>query len=431
MQQRSNSETSATHRFHSATKYIAFYDEAGEEQSVMGTPPETEDPIWQEDWSLEPFPFKVYETLDPLAIPRAFPPSSMPALEAIARTGAEPQGKAMPDRATLARIGLLSNGLLNRQSTTRSGATIEFRTAGATGARYHLELYFICADLPDLAAGIYHYAAQDHSLRQLRAGDFRGVLLDATGGEPSVAQAPVLLAMTSTFWRNAWRYKARAYRHTFWDAGTSLSHVLAVSASAEMPTKLVMGYADAPVNALLGVDGAREATVALCAIGRTDAPVPPASSVSPLDYPTRAISPREVVFPHIPAMHGASALMSGAEAAAWRTEPLRRTPPEPTGALIPLQPLPTGELPPAPVEEIIFRRRSTRHYDTDTLFACGILDAAQSRIARLRCRLPRSRRATAARLLPDRQRCRRVGPRCLSASLVAQRHRATQGRLLP
>jgi SagB-type dehydrogenase family enzyme len=88
--------------------------------------------------------------------------------------------------------------------------------------------------------------------------------------------------------------------------------------------------------------------------------------VTPLDHPTRAISPREVEFPVIPMMHGASSLASGDEAAAWRAAPLRRTPPEPRGELIPLRPLPDDQLPPVPIEEIIFKRRSTRHYDTET-----------------------------------------------------------------
>lgn len=361
-----NQNTSAAWTFHNATKYVAVRDEAGQEQFWMGTPPDLEAAIWEEDWSLEPFAFKIYETLAPLPIPRDFPASALPALEAIARTGAEPQGEALPNHASLARMALLCNGLLNRRTTSRSGQTIEFRTAGGTGARYHLELYFICANLPDLDAGIYHYAAHDHTLRQLRAGDFRGALVDATGGEPSVVHAPVVLAMTSTFWRNAWRYKGRAYRHTFWDAGTSLSHLLAVAASAELPARVVLGYADASVNELLGLDGRREATVALCAIGRSGGSPPPAPMLSPLDYPTRAISPREVTFPVIPAMHEASSLASGAEAAAWRAQPLRRTPLEPQGALIPLEPLPDDQLDSTPIEEIIVQRRSTRRYDTTT-----------------------------------------------------------------
>src|SRR5215472_9976531 len=238
-----NRDTAVALRFHDATKYVAVQDSTGAEWFALGTPPHVEPPIWQQDWSLEPYPFKVYETLPPLPIPRDLPPSPRPALRAIARTGAEVDATALPDRTTLARIGLLSNGLMGRGVDTRTGR-IEFRTAGGTGARYHLEVYFVCAGLPDLPAGIYQYAAHDHSLRQLRAGDFRGVLVDATGAEPAVARAPVVLAMTSTFWRNAWRYKAREYRHAFWDGGTAMTNVLAVAAAGDLAARIVMGYAD-------------------------------------------------------------------------------------------------------------------------------------------------------------------------------------------
>src|SRR5262245_35338536 len=119
-------DTRATWAFHNATKYRVVQAADGDERDVMGTPPNVEDPIWQQDWSLEPFPFKVYETLPPLALARTFPPSTLPGLEALALTGAEPQGAAVPDRTTLARLALLSNGLLNRQTTSRSGRTIEY-----------------------------------------------------------------------------------------------------------------------------------------------------------------------------------------------------------------------------------------------------------------------------------------------------------------
>lgn len=359
-----NRDTRIAWRFHDATKYVWLGDESGVRRFGMGTSPDVESPIWEQDWSLEPFPFKIYETVPRVAIPRELPPSPLPALEAIARTGAENEGEAFADRATLARIGLLSNGLLGRQFERR-GAAREFRTAGATGARYHLEVYFVCADLPDLPAGIYHYAAHDHSLGRLREGDYRAALAAAAGEEPALARAPVVLAMTSTFWRNAWRYKARAYRHAFWDAGTAFANVLAVAAACGLPAKLVLGYADGPMNALLGVDGRDEATVALCAIGQAQRPAQPAPDAPPLALPTRPVSPRQVEFPHIQLLHGASELASGADAASWRGDPLRRTPAEPGGTVIPLHPMAAEQLARTSIEELIFSRRSTRHYAGD------------------------------------------------------------------
>jgi SagB-type dehydrogenase family enzyme len=378
----SNQETSVARKFHDATKYVAGPGGPPDDDLLMGTPPNLEQPIWEEDWSLEPFAFKIYETIEPIPLPREFAPSAMPALEAIARIGVEPAGERIPTLNDVARIALLSNGLLNRQATSRSGRTIEYRTAGGTGARYHLELYFACADLPGLDAGLYHYAAHDHTLRRLRRGDFRQVLVDATGNEPAVVQSPLVVAMTSTFWRNAWRYKGRAYRHTYWDAGTTLANLLAVTASIELPARLVLGYADRAVNDLLGVDGHREATVALCAIGRTDRPADPAPALEPLDYDVREISPREVEFPVIGMLHDASTLENGGDAAAWRANPLRRTPATPTGKVTALQPLPEGELPPIRIEDVILKRRSTRHYDVDVEIPFGAFSTLLYRSSR-------------------------------------------------
>ena len=80
------------------------------------------------------------------------------------------------------------------------------------------------------------------------AGDLRGVVVEASGNAPGLAQAPVILAMTSTFWRNAWRYKARAYRHTYWDTGTSLANFLAVAASLDGRNRSPMSSAPVGSN---------------------------------------------------------------------------------------------------------------------------------------------------------------------------------------
>jgi SagB-type dehydrogenase family enzyme len=223
----------------------------------------------------------------------------------------------------------------------------------------------VCTDLPDLEAGVYHYATYDHSLRQLRSGDLRGVLLEASGQAPGLAEAPVVLVVTSTFWRNAFRYKARAYRHTYWDAGTALANVLGVAAALDLPTQIVLGYADAQVNALLGVDGEREAAVVVCAVGRGASPPPAVSSLPAIDHPTEPLSAAEVTFADIPRMHAASSLASGEEAADWRSHPLRRTPAPPEQPTIRLEPMADSRLPTAPIEQIILARRSTRRYDTE------------------------------------------------------------------
>src|SRR5215217_9212547 len=138
------------------------------------------------------------DLLEPIPLPRDFPTSDLPALDAIAATGEIQISSAVPDLNEIARLCLRSNGLLKRWRSP-SGREIEFRAAGCTGARYHLELYLVCGELLGLEPGVYQYAAHDHSLRQLRAGDYRAAVVAATGQEPAIAAAPLIAVWTSTF----------------------------------------------------------------------------------------------------------------------------------------------------------------------------------------------------------------------------------------
>jgi hypothetical protein len=63
-------------------------------------------------------------------------------------------------------------------------------------------------------------------------------------------------------------------------------------------------------------------------------------------------------------MHAASCLTSADDAAAWRAGALRRGLPPALRSVIPLEPGDIGDLPRAPIEEVILARRSVRHYET-------------------------------------------------------------------
>ncbi len=362
-----NQDTAAAWRFHNGTKYIGptGLRDYADAEILMGEPPHLVQAMGEQNPAIEPLPYKIYTTLEPIPLPRDFPASDLPALEAIAATGEIQIASAVPDLNAIARLCLRSNGLLKRWRSP-SGREFEFRAAGCTGARYHLELYLVCGEVPGLEAGVYQYAAHDHSLRQLRGGDYRAAVVAATGQEAAIAAAPVVAVWTSTFWRNAWRYQARAYRHVYWDTATALANLLAVAADARLPTRVVLGFADGQINALLDVDGEREAAVSLVALGRSDDPPPASPEIRPLSLPTAPLSEREIIFPEIGTIHAASSLASGAEASAWRAGAFVPAMPSPGEAPIPLQPLDAAALPTDPIDAVIERRRSNRHYAAET-----------------------------------------------------------------
>jgi SagB-type dehydrogenase family enzyme len=161
------------------------------------------------DWANKPSPYKEYPDLPLERI--------SPALDRMLRLGA---------------------------AVVRRRGAYEFRTYSSAGALYPIEVYVATAD------GLFHFQPRELGLRRLRDEDVRGVL---GGGE-------TVLALTGILWRTAWKYGARGYRHLFWDAGTMLANLLDL---APGETRVLTGFVDDEVNAVLGVDGVDEAALAL------------------------------------------------------------------------------------------------------------------------------------------------------------------------
>src|SRR5438046_5275760 len=264
------------------------------------------------DWANRPLPFKIYPKIEPLPLPRDVPQTGMAVLSAISEAVPSLLADSVPGVQDLARLLYFSAGITKQRAYP--GGEVYFRTAACTGALYEIELYVVSSDLPGLDAGVYHFNAADVSLRLLRKGDFRGNLGQATAMEPAVAHAPATIICTGTYWRNAWKYQARTYRHFGWDNGTLLANLLAVASALGLPARVVCGFVDASVNRLLDVDPHREVAFSLVALGHVAALPPPSSAeTSPLRLATAPLSQREVDYPLMREIHAASSLHSPEE----------------------------------------------------------------------------------------------------------------------
>jgi SagB-type dehydrogenase family enzyme len=325
------------------------------------------------DWENQPMPFKIYAHMEPIPLPQQLSSSGMTALEAISSSGPSTKDPVVPAIQTLAEILYLSAGITKRRSYP--GGEILFRAAACTGALYHIDLYIVCGELADLKAGLYHFGPQNFALRRLRDGDYRDVLIHATGGESAITSAPAIIVCASTYWRNAWKYQSRAYRHCYWDTGTILANLLAAAVARDVPARVVLGFVDDVVNRLLGLETSREASLALVALGNL--PSPPAQSPPPLGslaFDTMPLSKTEVDYPAIRAMHEASSLEGEAEVVDWRHQPLGNLS-IPTGSqnqnkpgrVITLQPVGDDFMPRDKLEEVIQRRGSTRQFSRKSI----------------------------------------------------------------
>src|SRR5437870_2410509 len=263
------------------------------------------------DWPNQPLPFKIYPALELLRLPAELRQTGVAALSAMSRS-VPAHTNASPDLEAVAQLLYLSAGITRKRNYP--GGELYFRAAACTGALYEVELYVVCGGLANLDAGVYHFAPAEFGLYKLRAGDYRGVLLEATGGEPAIAHAPLIIVCTCIYWRNAWKYQARTYRHFGWDNGTLLANLIAVATALGMPAKVICGFVDADVNRLLDVNPEREVAFSLVALGHiSDLAQQRPSQLAPLHLETVPLSRREVDYPLMREMHAASSLHSPEE----------------------------------------------------------------------------------------------------------------------
>jgi SagB-type dehydrogenase family enzyme len=290
------------------------------------------------------------------------PETGVAALPAISETVHSSRANKIPDLQDLARILYFSAGITKERA--HPGGEFYFRAAACTGALYEIELYLVTGSLGDLDSGVYHFNPADVSLGLLRRGDFRGNLGHATAMEPAVADGPATIICTGTYWRNAWKYQARTYRHFGWDNGTLLANMLAVSAASGLPAEIVVGFVDNEVNCLLDLDTRHEVSLCLVPIGHTsDSPLPAPRETAALSVETIPLSQREVEYPAMLEMHAASSLESEEEVLRWRGNQPILSSSAVAGAAVRLQSLPEGEQSKDTIEQVILRRGSTRTFD--------------------------------------------------------------------
>ncbi len=145
------------------------------------------------------------------------------------------------------------------------------------------------------------------------------------------------------------------------------------------PARILLGFADADVNGLLGLDAAREGSLALVPLG-TGAPPPPAGLPLPsLTLSTIPLSSREVDYPLVREAYLGSSLATGTAARAWVAPPPHPKPAtrEHDGPSYPLAPLTSP--PASPLGTVILRRGSTRQFDRGSI---GFAEQAPSGFAR-------------------------------------------------
>jgi SagB-type dehydrogenase family enzyme len=331
-------------------------------------------------WDNKPNPFKVISGSHRIDLPGRFPPARVPVLEAVHGSTA-PAAQRSPGLVDLARLLVLGAGV-RRRVRYADGEEFFFRTYASAGALYPVEIYPVCSSLGGLGAGVYHFEPRGAALVRLREGDHRRHLVRSAGADPALAEAPITLVLTGIPWRTTWKYTERGYRHLFWDAGMILANLLSLASAAALPARLILGFLDDAVGALLGLDQAREFPLCLLTVGSGSPGEPAEPPLEPLDYPFPPLSPREVDYPSIGEVNDAGRLASPEAVREWRG---RIGPQGAAGAAEAAAGLRSVLAPPPDdsIEDVIRRRGSARRFRRSSMPAgvlASVLEAAMGHV---------------------------------------------------
>jgi SagB-type dehydrogenase family enzyme len=245
------------------------------------------------------------------------------------------------DSSLLATLLFLSAGVT--RITGPPNARTYFRAAMSAGNLHPVEVYVAVGEVAGIEPGVYHFSPLDVALTRLRDGDHRGIL---------GADAPLVVILTGIPWRTAWKYGERGWRHLYWDAGTMLANLLAVADAHGLRHKTVVGFDDAGVANLLGIDGVGEMPLAMVQLGAAGSEPPPPSDLGPISVDVAPVAPRPIRLPLLEEAQSDGAL-GGEEVGVWRSKGMQVAGSAPARVDSPSN----GT---DPIEQVILRRGSTR-----------------------------------------------------------------------
>lgn len=215
------------------------------------------------DWRKRPGPHKFYPDAPKTKLPEPERAGGMPVWEAIGRRRSVRDFGRIP-----LSVAALSQLLWASQGVTKVMGEYALRSAPSAGALFPVETYLSIQMVEGVEPGIYHYDVREHELDLLRAGDFRAAVAEAALDQGFLAEAAVVFAWTAVFARSKWKYKERAYRYVYLDAGHIAQNVALAAVALGLGSCQIAALYDDEINAVLGVDGKEESIVYMTALGR-------------------------------------------------------------------------------------------------------------------------------------------------------------------
>jgi SagB-type dehydrogenase family enzyme len=161
------------------------------------------------DWANMPNPFRHYDGVPILDLPADPPSPQISALEVLeGKTG---NTSAKDGAGFLSQLMFYSASISASKRASPTGAVYALRVNPSSGNLHPTEFHFCSRGLIDWPDGLYHYRPSSHMAEKRAVGDFCRKLVHDS--------APIVFVLTSIAWREAWKYRDRAFRYCLHDIG--------------------------------------------------------------------------------------------------------------------------------------------------------------------------------------------------------------------
>ena len=207
------------------------------------------------DWATQPDPFRVYEGSEKLELPREFYEHDFNVFEILRFDSIDqtcqtaPQATALPPQVVPADLKLISSILYYSMALSAWKQVVgtnnkwSLRVNPSSGNLHPTETHILVSNVAGISDGAYHYSVKDHTLEQRCAGKVTERIWHALELKDS-EQPQIVIALTSIFWREAWKYRDRAFRYCQLDLGHAAAAISLASTAYGYRIKIVSEFAD-------------------------------------------------------------------------------------------------------------------------------------------------------------------------------------------
>lgn len=196
------------------------------------------------DWDAQPDPFRHFAGAAQIPLPLLKQQRADILYEDLYRPG-----RIAPAAWSKQNIAALLELSLGLSAWKQYGPTRwSLRCNPSSGNLHPTEAYLIHTNVSQLAAGVYHYRSDEHSL------EARCLYENKQPDDNPLPDNTILLGLSSIHWREAWKYGERAWRYVQLDVGHAIACVRYAAAILGWQMQILDEVTDQQLSQLLGLE---------------------------------------------------------------------------------------------------------------------------------------------------------------------------------